>query len=210
MDENYTRRDLLKDGILAGITAVGAATLFEVPSFAADKGSKPGSGDLGILQAALDLEHQGIWAYGVAAPKLSKTDVGKTILALALRNRADHVKHREALEGVIKSLGAEPVKSKETYDLSSYIKAGEGNLDSDANIAKLALALEVDAALAYNDAFTKLKSSGLIAAAATIGPNEAAHAAAIRAVFHSLNPSIESVPSAFVSADSRQQWILKV
>lgn len=208
MDE-LSRRSLLKSGAAASLSLTAISALFELPANAAAK-SRAANGDLTILNAALDLENQGIWAYGAAAPKLSKTEVGKTILALALRNQADHKKHAEALVGAIKSLGGTPVAAKNEYDLSSYIKAGEGNLDSDANIAKLALALEVDAALAYNDAFTKLKNSGLIAAAASIGPNEIAHAAAIRAVFKSLTPSVESVPAAFVSAETRSAWVMKV
>ena len=49
-----------------------------------------------------------------------------------------------------------------------------------------------------------------MAAASTIGPNEVAHATAIRAVFHSLDPSILVVPAPFVSAETRERWILKV
>src|SRR6185437_11961548 len=144
MTENYTRRDLLKDGLAAGVTAVGISALFELPGNAAAE--RGGKGVVAILNAALDLENQGIWAYSAAAPKLSTTDVGKTVLALALRNQADHKKHRDLLKSAIEKLGGTPAAARESYDLSPYIKAGEGNLDSDANIAKLALALEVDAA----------------------------------------------------------------
>jgi rubrerythrin len=210
-DKSITRRSLLKDGMLAsGVTGLGLGALFQLPASALTLYAKRGTGDLVILNAALDLEHQAIWAYSAAAPKLSNTDVGKTVLALALRNQADHKLHRDALTGAINKLNGTPVASKDSYDLSPYIKAGEGNLDSDANIAKLALALEVDAALAYCDAFSKLKGQGLIAAAASIGPNEVAHATAIRAVFRTLIPTVEYVPAAFISADTRAQWILKV
>jgi rubrerythrin len=194
-----SRRELLRTGLIAGLTG---ATLAR-PAAAA-------SGDVAILNAALDLEHQAIWAYGFAAGKLSDTPVGKTILALALRNQADHKAHRDALAAAVKSLDKTPSPARESYDLSSYIKAGEGNLDSDANIGKLALALEVDAALAYADAFSKLKTPGILAAAATIGPVETAHATAIRAVFKTLIPSLEYVPTSFLSAATRNDWVLKV
>jgi rubrerythrin len=194
-----SRRELLRTGLIVGLTG---ATLAR-PAEAA-------SGDVAILNAALDLEHQGIWAYGFAAGKLSDTPVGKTILALALRNQADHKAHRDALAAAVKSLGKTPSPARESYDLSSYIKAGEGNLDSDANIGKLALALEVDAALAYADAFSKLKTPGILAAAATIGPVETAHATAIRAVFKTLIPALEYVPTSFLSAATRKDWVLKV
>ncbi|HEY9760256.1 MAG TPA: DUF4439 domain-containing protein [Oculatellaceae cyanobacterium] len=199
-----SRRDLIKNGLFAGIvSAVSLNSFSALPSWAAN-------GDAAILNAALDLEHQAIWAYNVAAPKLSDTTVGNTIKALAVRNLTDHQQHRDALIGVIKGLGKTPTEAKSSYDVSPYVKAGEGNLDNDANIAKLALALEVDAAIAYNDAFSKLKAVPLLKAAATIAPDEAAHAAAIRGVFHSLSSSVEFVPAAFLSASTRPQWVLKV
>lgn len=198
-----SRRTLLKSGIVAG--AAGALGLVAIlPARAADKS------DLTILQAAHDLESQAIWAYGVAAGKLSSTEVGKTVLALALRNQADHKQHRAALADAIKSLDATPVAPKPSYDLSSYLNTGEGGLDSDANIAKLALALEVDAVLGYQAAFGKLKTPAIQMAAATILPVEACHVTAIRAVFRSLMPTVEFVPASFLSAATRSSFILKV
>lgn len=202
--KTFSRRGILVSGALTGIgSALGLSLLNARPSQAA-------SSDVAILNAAIDLENQAIWAYGVAGGKLSDTSVGRTILALALRNRADHVQHRDALAATVKKLGGTPSPARDSYDLSSYINAGEGNLDSDANIGKLALALEYDAALAYIDAFSKLQDRGIIAAAGAIAPDEAAHATAIRAVFRTLDPSIEFVPAAFISADTRKDWILKV
>src|SRR5262249_52497050 len=145
-DKASSRRELLKNGLFASVTgAVALNGLTVIPAMAA-------ANDAAILNAALDLEHQAIWAYSVAATKLSSTDVSNTVKALALRNQADHIKHRDALTSAIKGLGKEPSAAKDSYDVSPYLKAGEGNLDSDANIAKLALALEVDAAIAYGDA----------------------------------------------------------
>lgn len=199
-----SRRELVKNTLLGGATAAIALTGFEsIPAWAAD-------GDAAILNAALDLEHQAIWAYNVAAPKLSDTPVGNTVKTLALRNQADHKQHRDALVSIITKLGKKPSEAKASYDVSPYISAGEGNLDSDANIAKLALALEVDAAIAYNDAFSKLKAVQNLKAAATIAPDEAAHAAAIRAVFRTLIPTVEYVPAAFLNTDTRSEWVLKV
>jgi Ferritin-like domain len=190
--------------VLAGAAGTFGMVVATAPALAADKG------DLAILQAAYDLESQGIWAYSAAGGKLTSTDVGKTVLALALRNQADHKAHRVALGEAIKSLGGTPVTPKDKYDLSAYIKADEGGLDSDVNIAKLALALEVDAALAYQGAFGKLKSPGIAAAALSILPIELSHAAAIRSVFHTLIPSVEAVPASFLNADTRKEWVLHI
>jgi len=198
----FSRRRFVVGGSIAGVsTALALSTAFP---------SQAETGDLAILNAAIDLENQGIWAYGVAGGKLSHTEVGRTILALAQRNRADHVKHRDALIQAVRHLGGTPAPAKASYDLSSYLQAGEGNLDSDANIGKLALALEVDAVLAYNAAFSQLSDRNLLVAAATIGPVEACHATAIRAVFRSLIPTLEFVPASFISAETRHEWVLTV
>lgn len=166
--------------------------------------------DLEILNNALYFEHQGIWAYDFAAGKLSNTDVGKAVLAIALENQADHKQHRDALAAAVRDLGGTPVQPESSYDLSSYLNRGEGNLDSDANIAKLALALEIDAAIAYVTEAAKLKIPALISVGAGIGSIESIHAARIRAAFNSLGMNIPVVPSALISAENRDLWILKV
>ncbi len=212
----FSRRGMLATGLAVG--AAGVVSCGKAVSNRAEASPSPIAvattgnvkGDIAILNGAIDLENQGIWAYGVAGGKLSKTEVGKTILTLALRNRADHVKHRDALIQAVRKLGGTPAPAKDSYDLSSYLNAGEGGLDSDANIGKLALALEVDAALAYNAAFSQLSDRDLLIAASAIGPVEACHATAIRAVFRTLIPTVEFVPTSFISADTRHEWILKV
>lgn len=206
--KSFSRRELLTTGTVAGFLGGISLPLIAERASAATQSEK--DNDAAILNAAIDLENQAIWAYGVGAGKLSTTEVGKTILALAQRNRADHIAHRDALSAAVKSLGKTPSPARSSYNLSSYINAGEGNLDSDANIAKLALALEYDAALAYIDAFSKLKITALLAAAGTIAPVEAAHVTAIRGVFKTVIPSIEYIPASFVNAGTRKDWVLKV
>lgn len=118
--------------------------------------------------------------------------------------------HRDTLASVVESLGGTPVEPEDEYDLSAYIERGEGNIDSDVNIAKLALALETDAAIAYTSEVANLKTPALITAGASIGSTEASHATAIRAAFVSLGVDINYVPAAFVSSDTRDAWILRV
>jgi hypothetical protein len=224
LHQTFSRRGILVTGFTVG--AAGVVSCSRIPSplssattgeiaqaqtLAAQRSPQANvESDIAILNAAIDLEHQGVWAYGVAGGKLSNTQVGTTILALAQRNRADHMKHRDALMQAVQKLGGTSAPAKESYDLSSYLDAGEGNLDSDANIGKLALALEIDAVLAYIAAFSQLSDRDLLAAASTIGPVEACHATAIRAVFRTLIPTVEFIPTSFISAETRQDWILKV
>jgi rubrerythrin len=203
---SLSRRKMLVSGAIAGLS--GALTLSAIkPSQAT---SDYHSHDAEILNNALYYEHQAIWAYGVAAGKLSNSDVGNVVKAIALKNQADHKAHRDTLAEVITSLGATPVEAEDSYDLSSYLDQGEGNLDSDVNIAKLALALEVDAAIAYTQEIAKLKTPALITAGASIGSDESAHATAIRAAFIALGTPIDYVPASFISADTRKNWILTV
>lgn len=205
------RRELLVNGAIAGLGmagAVGLQSLFAGSSEAATPKDK--ANDISVLNNALFYEHQAIWAYNFAAGKLTNTDVGKAVLAIALENKADHEQHRDALASAVRSLGGKPVTAESSYDVSDYLKKGEGNVDSDVNIAKLALALETDAAIAYTQEVAKLKTPALMIAAASIGSTESSHATVIRAAFKSLGVNLKVVPSAFVSAQNRNLWILTV
>lgn len=213
--KHVSRRGVLAGGIVAGVSsALGLSAITAQPLLAQKAQKKDSTGnaanDIKILNTALYYEHQAIWAYGVAASKLSSTAVGKAVLALGLANQADHKTHRDTLQSVIMSLGGTPVRAEAQYDLSTYLNGKEGGLDSDVNIAKLALALEVDAAIAYGQEAAKLKTPALITAGASIATAEASHATAIRAAFIALGVNIKTVPAAFVSAETRSQWILKV
>ncbi len=208
-----SRRNLLSTGLMAA----SSAGVLVFPTLAQQANAQMGQGmgksnksDIDVLNNALFYEHQAIWAYGAAAGKLTSTNVGKAVLAIALRNQSDHKNHRDLLSSAVTSLGGRPVRPEASYDISSYIKKGEGNLDSDVNIAKLALALEVDAAIAYTKEIAMLKTPALITAGATIGENEATHATAIRAAFQSLGVQLAIVPTAFVAENSRDAWVLKV
>lgn len=166
--------------------------------------------DIEILNRALFFENRGVWAYRFAANKLSTSEVGKAVLALASENRTDHEKHQDLLRDAISELGGTPVQMVNEYDLSSYIRRGDGNIDSDVNIAKLALALEVGAAVGYVSDTTQLKSPALIELEAGIACIEAVHAGRIRAAFNSLGVKIPVVPNPLMNATSRPDWLLKV
>ena len=166
--------------------------------------------DIQILNRALFFENRGVWAYGFAAGKLSTSEVGKAVLELGLQNRADHEKHQELLRSAITEAGGTPVQMENTYDLSAYITKGQGNVDSDVNIATLALALEIGAAVGYVSDTSKLKSPYMIELEAGIACIEAIHAARIRAAFNALGIKIPVVPSALISTSDRGNWVIKV
>jgi ferritin-like protein len=166
--------------------------------------------DIQILNRALFFENRGVWAYGFAAGKLSTSEVGKTVLELGLQNRADHEKHQDMLRSAITEAGGTPLQMENTYDLSAYITRGQGNVDSDVNIATLALALEIGAAVGYVSDSAKLKSPYMIELEAGIACIEAIHAARIRAAFNALGIKIPVVPSALISTNDRDTWVIKM
>jgi rubrerythrin len=213
--QRLSRRGLLAAGAVAGMaTAMGIPMLGKSANAAPDGEQKIAlvdrKNDLGVINTALYYEHQAIWAYNFAATKLTNTKVGKAVLEVALVNLNHHRFHRELLKKAVIDLGGKPVETEASYDLSAYINKGEGNIDSDVNIAKLALALETDAAIAYTIEAAKLTTPALITAGASIGTDEAAHATVIRATFKSLGVNIPIVPAAFFNAETRSAWILKV
>jgi ferritin-like protein len=166
--------------------------------------------DIEILNKALFFELRGIWAYQVAGDKLSASPVGRAVLELASQNRADHEKHQNLLGDAIRDLGGTPVRMEREYDLSAFIRRGDGNIDSDVNIAKLALALEVGAAVGYVSDCTKLRSPYLVDLEAGIACVEAIHAARIRDAFNDLGIKIPVVPNPVMNTSSRNDWIIKV
>jgi rubrerythrin len=197
-------------GVLVGGAIAGASTAIGLSGIRPAEASSASRNDAKVLNNALHYEHQAIWAYQFAAGKLSSSNVGQAVLMLAKRNLNDHMAHRDAITEAVKSLGGTPVMAEASYDLSSYIQRGEGNVDSDVNIAKLALALETDAAIAYTKEIAMFRTPAFITVGASIGSDEACHATAIRAAFVSLGVDIEYVPSSFISEASREQWVLKV
>ncbi|MEC4805232.1 MAG: DUF4439 domain-containing protein [Jaaginema sp. PMC 1079.18] len=214
-----SRRRLMIGGAIAGFTgSLGLAAL--TPRFARAGDRMSGNmdmdmdmaiaNDIEILNGALYYENQAIWAYQTAAGALSKTDVGQAVMQIAVANLEDHQVHRDTLAQVVEDLGGMPTMAQSEYDLSSYLEKGEGGLDSDVNIAKLALALETDAAIGYGMEIAKLKTPELITAGAAIAATEASHATTIRAAFVSLGMDIPYVPAPFVSADTREAWVLQV
>jgi rubrerythrin len=209
--KGMSRRRLVAGGAVTGLAgALGFAALTKRPAQAGMMSGDAAMNDAEILNGALYYEHQAIWAYSAAAGELSDSDVGQAVLNIALANQADHMTHRDTLAQVIRDLGGMPVMAESSYDLSSYLERGDGGLDSDVNIAKLALALETDAAIAYGSEVARLMTPALVTAGASIAAAEAAHATTIRAAFISLGVEIDYVPAAFVSADTRDQWVLKV
>lgn len=218
-----TRRELIKVGLVTGASgALGfalAACTAATPTANAQATTSPApsstnADNIKYLNTAIGLEYQAIWAYKTAAGtgKLNGSDnISMQVLNLAKENMADHTAHAAALVAAVQALGGTPVQAQSSYDLSSYVNGGYGNLNDVAGIARLALALEVDAAVAYASTIPSLTGNNLVSAAASILPDESAHAAAIRALLRQAGLTVDHlVPAALLSAQTRDQWVIKM
>lgn len=247
IDKTTSRREVLKAGMLAGVTgAVGIlaaactpastaapnATPSTSPSAAPGTSAADKANDIAVLNGAIGLENQAIYAYNAVIGALNgKTDATSVLVSkVATSNMNDHKAHLAALSSAVTSLGGTPTAANSTYDFSPYTdptksqsKKQEGGLDTPVNMAKLALALEVDATLAYESAFTALRTPALIAAAGGIAPDEASHATGIRAVLGATpdglnadgtaNPMGKITPSPLLSggaSGTRNAWVYSV
>lgn len=132
--------------------------------------TKSGAADVGILNVALGLEHQGINAYTLGA---QSGLLQKPVLDIALKFQADHKVHRDLLIGAIGKLGGKAVEEK---SLDMYAKAlNASQLKTQADVLKLALSLELGATNAYLSVVPSFKDHALAQVAARLAADEVAH-----------------------------------
>jgi len=132
--------------------------------------TKHAAGDVGILNVALGLEHQGINAYTLGA---QSGLLQKPVLDIALKFQADHKVHRDLLIGAIGKLGG---KAVEEHSLDMYAKAlNAAQLKTQEDVLKLALSLELGATNAYLSVVPSFKDHALAKVAARLAADEVAH-----------------------------------
>lgn len=192
------RRDFLKKSALFGLGLAAAGNLvLPATARAADMAGSSESHDLGILNFALNAEHQAIAAYQVGADsKLLKPGA----LKLALQFQKDHEAHADVLAETIKKMGGKPVVAKLplTASMADLAKAWGfpvAKLKNEADVLHFAAGLEIGAAKAYLGAVKQFSNPELAHAAANIEGDEAMHFATLRYAL-GMNP----VPAAFISA----------
>ena len=128
-------------------------------------------GDLGILSAALYLEHEAITAYQAGAEsKLLSSDVLKVAVAF----QSDHKYHRDGIGGVLKSLGVEPAGPERNYDF--------GRLHSQRDILRLARDREHGAVQAYATLASNIKTKDVLNFGANILVDEVRHLTILNSV----------------------------
>jgi rubrerythrin len=128
------------------------------------------SNDVGILNVALGLEHQGIAAYTLGA---KSGLLQKPVLDVAVKFQDDHKVHRDILASTITKLGGTPVAEK---PLDTYAKAlNAGTLKTQEDVLKLALSLELGATNAYLGVIPSFKDMNLAKVAGRLAADEVAH-----------------------------------
>ena len=169
IEQSNTRRGFLRGSSVAMLS--GGAVLLLAGQEANAAGSKGDvANDVGILNVALGLEHQGINAYTLGA-KIGLLQ--KPVLDIALRFQDDHKIHRDLLIGAIVKLGGKAVEEK---SLDVYAKAlNAAELKSQEDILKLALSLELGATNAYLSVIPAFKDSAFAKIAARLAADEVAH-----------------------------------
>ena len=156
------RRDLfIAAGSLAGaglFASAGAAV------------AQTGDGDVGILNGALAIEHEGIAAYRLAA---ASGLLSAGTLKVATVFMGHHQQHRDALARVVREAGGTPVEARSDSD---YVEAlALATLTSEADVVALATRLEQGATNAYTGQVAALSDKGLVHLFTQLSADEAVH-----------------------------------
>ena len=152
----------------AGMAALGAGALSLLPTRASAATARPD--DVGVIQTALALEHEGIAAYQIAG-KSGLFSPGTLKLALVFLGH--HQSHRDSLAKLVADAGGKPVEPKPD---AHYIEALKlGSLKNEADVVALATTLERGAASAYIGQIAALRDPKLAQLFANLSADEAVH-----------------------------------
>lgn len=158
------RAFLLRAG--AATLSIGASGLIAGRAAAAAKQS----GDVGVIQTALALEHEGIAAYQIAGKSGLLTP---GTLKVALVFMGHHQQHRDSLAKLVTQLGGRPAEPK--TDAQYIEELNLGSLKSEGDVVALATTLERGAASAYIGQISALKDPSIAKLFASISADEAVH-----------------------------------
>jgi hypothetical protein len=146
----------------------GAAGLLAVrPAIAAPPRFRT---DVGVIQTALALEHEGIAAYRLAG---KSGLLSKGTLEVATIFAGHHEAHRDSLAKLVMQAGAKPVEPKSDAQYVADLKLG--SLKSEKDVVALATTLERGAASAYIGQINAIKDPKLANLFASISADEATH-----------------------------------
>lgn len=165
------RRDFFraagKAGLALGLAAAGRP-LLALPR----KGETPLFDDISLMNTALALEHEAIWAYGLAGKSGLLSEKAKEV---GLLFQGSHEIHRDLLTDSIKKKAGGPVEPKKEYVFGVP-------LANEKDVLELAFKLEIGAARVYLYVVDRFSDRALAASAGKILSDEVLHATVLRGV----------------------------
>ena len=165
------RRDLFRDagkvGLALGLAAAGRP-LIALPR----KADAPSADDITLMNTALALEHEAIWAYGLAGRSGLLSAKAKEV---GLLFQGSHEMHRDLLIDSIKRRSGRPVEPKTEYQFGVQ-------LANEKDVLELAFKLEIGAARVYLYVVDRFSDRVLAASAGRILSDEVLHATVLRSV----------------------------
>ncbi len=166
------RRHLLRGGA-ATLTAAGITALLGARGAAlAQKRNANAAQDVGLLNAAIALEHEGIAAYTIAA---GSGLLQPAVVKIGVTFRGHHQRHRDELVRAVTALGGRPAAARSDAEYATALNAGA--LKNQTDVLRLALRLERGAANAYLGLIPSLSTAEQHQLAARMAGDEAFHAA---------------------------------
>ena len=166
----YLRRDFFRTaartGLALGLAAAGRP-LIAIPTPGDEKAD-----DIGLMNTALTLEHEAIWAYGLAGKSGLLSAKAKEV---GLLFQGSHETHRDLLVDAVKRKGGMPVEPKKEYVFGVP-------LTNEKDVLELAFKLEVGAARVYLYVVDRFQDRALSGSAAKILSDEVLHATVLRSV----------------------------
>ena len=126
--------------------------------------------DVGVIQTALALEHEGIAAYRLAG---KSGLLSKGTLQVATIFMGHHEAHRDSLAKLVMQAGSKPVEPKSDAQYVAELKLA--SLKSEKDVVALATMLEHGAASAYIGQINAIRDPKLANLFASISADEATH-----------------------------------
>jgi rubrerythrin len=169
LEQPNARRSFMRGTGLAALSS-GAILLLGGREAHAAHSKADIANDVGILNTALGLEHEGINAYTLGA---KSGLLQKPVLDIAVKFQDDHKVHRDLLIGAIHKLGGKPVEEKSLDEYAKELHAAQ--LKTQEDVLKLALGLELGATNAYLGVIPSFKDRALAQVSARLAADEVGH-----------------------------------
>jgi hypothetical protein len=162
-----SRRTFLQQ---AGALTLGASAAGLIGADPAIAAAPRFRSDVGVIQTALALEHEGIAAYRLAG---KSGLLSKGTLEVATIFMGHHEAHRDSLAKLVMHAGMKPVEPKSDAQYVAELKLA--SLKSEKDVVALATTLERGAASAYIGQINAIRDPKLANLFASISADEATH-----------------------------------